>query len=91
MVKVMVKSIISYHFSPFNGHETDIAPIFVAPSPFPGSLAQASTARLVAHVCTATASTVEVQELCHQRAVQLLEEPIMVNDIVEYLPSGYLT
>lgn len=35
---------------------------------------EASTARLVAHVCTATASTVEVQELCHQRAVQLLEE-----------------
>lgn len=36
--------------------------------------AQASTQDLVAHVCTATASTVEVQEMCHQRAVQLLED-----------------
>ena len=24
MVKIMVKSIISYHFSPFNGHETGL-------------------------------------------------------------------
>ena len=35
---------------------------------------QASTQGLVAHVCTATASTVEVQDMCHQRAVELLEE-----------------
>lgn len=34
---------------------------------------EASTT-LVAHVCSAVASTLEVQELCHQRAVQLLEE-----------------
>ena len=56
------------------------------------AMKQASTARLVAHVCTATASTVEVQELCHQRAVQLLEEPIMVNDMGmdQYLSIPFL-
>ena len=44
----------------------------------------------MAQVCTATCSTIEVQDLCIARAVQLLEDPVMRSQTVQRLTRGRL-